>query len=109
MIGNGVVIHLPTLLLEIRSLEKVGIQVLNRMFISDRAHIVFDFHQICDVIGEKGLGEKKIGTTGRGIGPCYMTKIDRKGIRMGSLKNMDKFREEYMTLYRVVKLIFKGR
>lgn len=73
-----------------------------RLFVSDRAHIVFNFHQICDGINELNSGELKIGTTKRGIGPTYASKMERYGVRMGSLKYWDNFKEQYMRIFNIV-------
>lgn len=90
VIGNGVVIHIPTLLEEMKKMDDEAKQ---RIIISDKAHIVFDFHQWLDGKRETSLGKNKIGTTKKGIGPCYATKMSRNGIRMGDLRNMVYFRE----------------
>ena len=73
-----------------------------RLFVSDRAHIVFNFHQICDGINELNSGDMKIGTTKRGIGPTYASKMERYGVRMGSLRNWEHFKEQYMRIYNIV-------
>lgn len=99
IIGNGVVVHFPTLMEELKLLDSVGIEYKSRMKISSRAHVVFDFHQICDGISEKKLGTQKIGTTGKGIGPTYSTKINRCGVRCGSLLNFPVFEEKTRALY----------
>ena len=84
--GNGMVIHLPTLLNEIREIQaSFDKDVLDRIYISTRAHIVFDFHLDMDNIFEALRGGSKIGTTQKGIGPAYSTKTIRNGIRMGDL------------------------
>lgn len=98
VIGNGVVIHLPSFLKEIEGLTKSGINAEGRILLSDRAHIVFDFHQMVDGITEKGLGRHKIGTTKKGIGPAYASKISRNGIRIGDLKNFDFFEMRFRSL-----------
>ena len=74
-----------------------------RLFVSDRAHIVFNFHQICDGINELNSGDMKIGTTKRGIGPTYASKMERYGVRMGSLRNWEHFKEQYMRIYNIVR------
>ena len=79
VIGNGVVIDPETLIDEIDDLKKRGIKP--RILISDRANIIMPYHKILDGAEEKYLGNKKIGTTKRGIGPCYSDKVARKGIR----------------------------
>ena len=98
VIGNGVVIHLPSFLNELDSLEKSGINYKGRVLISDRAHIVFDFHQTVDGIAENKLGRNKIGTTKKGIGPAYASKISRNGIRVGDLQNFQFFAQRFRTL-----------
>jgi adenylosuccinate synthase len=88
IIGNGVVVDPFSLLDEIEGLRAKGITVSpENFFISDRAHVVIDYHKAIDIASENLKGSKKIGTTGRGIGPSYSTKIMRTGIRMGDLKN----------------------
>jgi adenylosuccinate synthase len=83
--GNGMVIHLPTLLTEIREIQNcLDKDILDRVFISTRAHLVFDFHLDMDHIFE-ALRGSKIGTTQKGIGPAYSTKTIRNGIRIGDL------------------------
>lgn len=77
----------------------------SRLFVSDRAHIVFNFHQICDGLNELNSGDLKIGTTKRGIGPTYASKMERYGVRMGALRNWDRFKEQYMRIYNIVRLV----
>jgi len=84
VLGSGLVIHLPTLLKEIETLEGHGITIVDRLHISKSAHIVFDYHKEIDGALEEGR-ENPIGTTKRGIGPAYMDKAARTGIRMGQL------------------------
>ena len=83
VIGNGVVIDPTALLEEIDLLVKNGIRVDGRLFISHNAHLIMPYHKLLDQISEGG--ETKIGTTGRGIGPCYIDKFARKGIRIVDL------------------------
>ncbi|MCW8824503.1 MAG: adenylosuccinate synthase [Ignavibacteriaceae bacterium] len=83
VIGNGVVIDPTALLEEINLLEKNGISVEGRLFISHNAHLIMPYHKLLDSISESGTS--KIGTTGRGIGPCYIDKFARKGIRIVDL------------------------
>lgn len=85
VIGNGVVIDPQALLDEITLLESHGINVNGRLFISQNAHLIMPYHKLLDSISESG--EQKIGTTGRGIGPCYIDKYARKGIRIVDLLN----------------------
>lgn len=83
VIGNGVVIDPEILIKEIDELTKRGIHP--KLMISDRAHIIMPYHKTLDSAKEEVLGGKKIGTTKRGIGPCYSDKISRNGIRAGDL------------------------
>ncbi|EDV24360.1 uncharacterized protein TRIADDRAFT_26635 [Trichoplax adhaerens] len=86
VIGNGVVIHLPGLFAEIEAIEKNGVQdCWSKLKISDRAHLVFDFHQEADGLLELEKGDSKIGTTKKGIGPAYSTKASRVGLRVCDL------------------------
>jgi adenylosuccinate synthase len=89
VIGNGVVIDPAALLDEIRMLEGVGIDVRSQLAISDRAHVIFPFHRMVEKLSEGRSGRVAIGTTSRGIGPCYEDKIGRRGIRMADLVNGD--------------------
>jgi len=98
VVGNGVVIHIPSYLQEIEDLTKSGIDAEGRILISDRAHIVFDFHQQVDGLIENKLGRNKIGTTKKGIGPAYASKISRNGIRIGDLQNFDFFEMRFREL-----------
>ncbi len=79
IIGNGVVIDPEILINEIENLTKRGIKP--KLYISDRANIIMPYHKILDGAEEQLLGDKKIGTTKRGIGPCYSDKVSRNGIR----------------------------
>ncbi|MED6184213.1 Adenylosuccinate synthetase 2, chloroplastic [Stylosanthes scabra] len=91
VIGNGVVVHLPGLFKEIDNLESNGVSCKGRILISDRAHLLFDFHQEVDGLREAELAKSFIGTTKRGIGPCYASKANRNGIRVSDLRHMDTF------------------
>lgn len=87
VLGNGMVIHLPTLLKEIREIESTfDKDIMNRIFISSRAHVVFDFHLEMDRVFDELRGSK-LGTTLKGIGPAYSTKTIRNGIRMADLSS----------------------
>ena len=83
VIGNGVVIDPQALLDEIDFLQKHGFNFNDRLFISHNAHIIMPYHKVIDSINESG--DNKVGSTGRGIGPCYIDKFDRKGIRVVDL------------------------
>lgn len=98
--GNGVVIHLPGLFDEIEKNVKKGLTGWeNRLVISDRAHLVFDFHQQVDGMQEAEKGGKSLGTTKKGIGPTYSSKATRNGIRVGDLLgDFESFAEKYNIL-----------
>ena len=96
VIGNGVVMDPISLLEEIDKLRGQGITVTpEQMRISDRAHVVMPYHRGLDQAREKSLGDGKIGTTGRGIGPTYADKIERKGFRLIDLDNPVLFAEKF--------------
>jgi len=98
VIGNGVVVHLPSFLNELDGLAASGINYEGRVKISDRAHLVFDFHQLVDGQLEHRLGRNKIGTTKKGIGPAYASKISRNGLRVGDLKDWEHFESRFRAL-----------
>lgn len=81
VIGNGVVFDPEGFLKEIKGLEEKGISV-ESIKVSDRAHVVFPYHKLLDKLAEEARGADKIGTTQKGIGPCYMDKVERSGIRV---------------------------
>ena len=84
--GNGVVVHLPGLFEELAKNEAKGLKEWQqRLIVSDRAHLVFDFHQQVDGLQEAEKGGKSLGTTKKGIGPAYSSKATRNGIRVGDL------------------------
>ncbi len=92
IIGNGVVVDLPTLFNEIDTLESRGISC-ERLKVSSLAHLIFPWHQAHDAISEFNLGENKIGTTLKGIGPAYADKARRVGIRVGDVRDPKRFSE----------------
>lgn len=100
VIGNGVVIHIPSLFEELSKNEAKGLQKLeHRLIISDRAHLVFDFHQAVDGMQEAEKGGKSLGTTKKGIGPAYSSKATRNGIRVGELLgDFDLFSEKFKSI-----------
>src|SRR5579864_6086975 len=85
VIGNGVVVDPQALLSEIDELVAHGIDAGSRVIISDKAHLILPYHRDLDLLSEARRGERKIGTTSRGIGPAYEDKIARRGIRVGDL------------------------
>ena len=90
VIGNGVVVDLPTLFSEIERLESRGISCA-KLKVSNQAHLIFPWHQSFDAISEGSLGENKIGTTLKGIGPAYADKARRIGIRAGECVDLAAF------------------
>ncbi|OXU29656.1 hypothetical protein TSAR_000825 [Trichomalopsis sarcophagae] len=108
VIGSGVVIHLPDLFKEIEENEARGLENWqDRLIISDRAHLVFDFHQQLDQLQELEKGTQSIGTTKKGIGPTYASKIARAGIRVGELvEDYGNFSEKFIALAASCKKIF---
>ena len=93
VIGNGVVVDPQALFAEIDELESAGIAVGDRLVISDKAHLILPYHRELDLLSEARRGERKIGTTSRGIGPAYEDKIARRGVRVGDLANPDSLAE----------------
>jgi len=95
VIGNGLVIDPAALLSEIDSLEAAGVPVTGNLFISNRAHVLFPVHRMMEKMSEGRPGRVSIGTTSRGIGPCYEDKTGRRGIRVADLLDRDFFRAQY--------------
>jgi len=93
IIGNGVVIDPIALMEEIKMLEQLGVDVKGRLFISHKAHLIMPYHKLLDQIRES-RSSKAIGTTGRGIGPAYIDKAQRTGIRIIDLLDRDVFADK---------------
>lgn len=93
VIGNGVVVDPEVLLEEIEGLESRGIDC-SRLLVSESAHVIAPYHRMIDKVTERFAGKKKIGTTGRGIGPAYADKINRVGIRIADLFHEDVLRDK---------------
>lgn len=98
VVGNGVVIHLPTLFEEIETLTGQGVNIEGRLLISDRAHLLFDLHKEIDGLREAELAGKQIGTTKRGIGPAYASKATRNGVRLVDLRDKEAFADKLRKL-----------
>jgi adenylosuccinate synthase len=96
VIGNGVVVDPRGLLAEMESLRQLGMD-LNRLFVSERAHVVMPYHFVLDRLEEESRGMERIGTVMRGIGPAYVDKYSRTGIRMADLLDVDQFRAKLAT------------
>lgn len=104
LIGSGVVVHVPAFFKELNDLEAKGLQnVRERIYISDRCHVVLDLHQKVDGLEEEELGGKSIGTTRKGIGPAYSTKAARSGIRISEVFNEVVFEAKVRELARASK------
>jgi adenylosuccinate synthase len=98
VIGNGVVLDPAALLEEMETLERAGIDVKKQLAISNRAHVIFPFHRIVEKMSEGRDDRVPIGTTSRGIGPCYEDKIGRRGIRIADLYEPEAFCAMYTLL-----------
>ena len=98
VIGNGLVIDPGALLAEIDTLEAAGVTVAGNLFISNRAHVLFPAHRMMEKMSEGRAGRISIGTTSRGIGPCYEDKIARRGVRIADLLDTEFFRGHYDSL-----------
>jgi len=95
VIGNGVVVDPAILIGEIEGLAKRDITLDNRLFISENAHAVLEYHKIEDRLREESLGKNKIGTTSRGIGPCYADKVGRSfAVRMADFRDLTALKEK---------------
>ncbi|WP_267740373.1 adenylosuccinate synthase [Myroides injenensis] len=97
IIGNGVVIDPVVFMKEIEGLEKFNIDIYNRLLISRKAHLILPTHRLLDAASEAAKGKAKIGSTLKGIGPTYMDKTGRNGLRVGDMELVD-FKERYRTL-----------
>ena len=107
IIGNGVVVDPHALFAEIEELARLGIEVGDRLLISEKAHLILPYHRELDVLSEARRGERKIGTTSRGIGPAYEDKIGRRGIRVCDLLDTralaDEVRENVSARNQIIK------
>ncbi|MSR82196.1 MAG: adenylosuccinate synthase [Candidatus Latescibacteria bacterium] len=94
VVGNGVVVDPEALLQEADELQTKGISTAGRLFISHHAHVVMPYHKLLDQLAEVGRGSDKIGTTGRGIGPCYRDKVERgQGVRVVDMLDPEHLRQ----------------
>jgi adenylosuccinate synthase len=105
VIGNGVVIDPAALLDEIAMLEKLGISVEKQLAVSNRAHVIFPMHRVVEKMSEARKDRTAIGTTSRGIGPCYEDKISRRGIRIADLIDTENFRAMFQVMVEDKKTI----
>ncbi|MCX7830875.1 MAG: adenylosuccinate synthetase, partial [Acidobacteria bacterium] len=109
IIGNGIVLDPEALICEMEKLKKSGIDLAG-LRISDRCHLLLPHHALIDKLREEFKGKGKIGTTGRGIGPCYESKYSREGIRAVFLKEKNKLAKAVLRLSelpnREIKLLY---
>jgi adenylosuccinate synthase len=104
LIGAGTVVHVPSFFKELAALEGKGLKnAANRVFISDRAHVCFDLHSVVDGLEEAKRGGRKVGTTGKGIGPCYSDKAARRGVRVGEILDEEVFERKLRNLESIYK------
>jgi adenylosuccinate synthase len=107
VIGNGVVVDPAALIEEMGTLEKAGIDVMKQLAISNRAHVIFPFHRIVEKMSEGREHRVPIGTTSRGIGPCYEDKTGRRGVRIADLYERESFCAMYASLAEDKQLLAK--
>ncbi|OGW23898.1 MAG: adenylosuccinate synthase [Nitrospirae bacterium GWC2_42_7] len=108
IIGNGVVVEPSALIKEIEELKERGAKVSNNLLLSKNAHLIMPYHVALDNASEKSLGKKNIGTTGRGIGPAYMDKMSRKGIRVADLLSPEILMEKLNSNLKHVNFLMKN-
>jgi len=108
VIGNGTVIDPEALLTEIDAIRKMGTELEGRLFVSETAHVILPYHKIWDQVHEASMGDQKIGTTGRGIGPAYVHKISRAGIRMMDLLDEEELRSRITATANEINISLKG-
>lgn len=113
VIGNGVVIDPKALFEEIDYLENLGVKVTpENLVISDRANVIMPYHKLLDALKEKARGKNDIGTTGKGIGPCYTDKVERSGIRVCDLIDNEVFKgklqESLSAKNDIITKVFEG-
>lgn len=97
IIGNGVVLDPKALFEEMEYLKELGVEITPKnLLISDRSQLIMPYHRVLDGIKERARGSKDIGTTGKGIGPCYTDKMERSGIRVCDLMHTEVFKEKLL-------------
>lgn len=104
IIGNGVVVSPKDLIKEMGQFEALE----GRLFVSDKAHLILSYHSLIDLAKEKLKGDNAIGTTGKGIGPCYTDKIARVGSRVGEILNPEKLAKKLSDYFLADKAIFEA-
>ncbi len=104
IIGNGVVVSAKALLKEMEQFDDLD----GRLLISDKAHLIFRYHEEIDQAKERLRGKNAIGTTGRGIGPAYSDKVSRQGHRIGELKDIEKLTQKILDYFKTNEAYFKA-
>lgn len=107
LIGNGVVVDPLVLREEVEMLESTGLDVRSRLKISEGAHVILSYHRLLDRAQESMRGAGKIGTTGRGIGGAYADKVARQGVRIGEMRDKDRFVDKVRQLDRYYRPLFE--
>ena len=107
-IGNGVVLSPPALLQEIDELAVAGVDVMSRLRISEACPLILPYHVAIDQARELALGVEKLGTTGRGIGPCYEEKVARRAIRLHDIYFPDRFKEKLVEVLDYHNFVLKN-
>lgn len=112
IIGSGVVLDPKAFLTEVKMLEDEGIPVRSNLFISNRAHLILPYHRAVENAAEAARGDKKIGTTSRGIGPAYEDKTGRRGVRVVDLLDPEALKEIIFTVTAekncLIQTLYKG-
>ncbi|MDO5576135.1 MAG: adenylosuccinate synthetase, partial [Fibrobacter sp.] len=108
VISNGVVFDAEQFLKEVDELAKQGVSIDGRVYISETAHLVLPYHKAQDNASEKAMGDGKIGTTGKGIGPAYADKTARNGIRVADLVDWDVFVKKFTMYLEQKKTLIKS-
>jgi adenylosuccinate synthase len=108
VIGNGVVVDLEALKQEIEALSEAGISCKGRLFVSNRCHLIFDYHRAVERTDEARRGARRIGTTHRGIGPAYEDKVGRRGVRICDLMTPEVLRSVLADNIREKELLYPG-
>jgi adenylosuccinate synthase len=108
VIGNGVVVDPQALVNEIDMLGKAGLDVAGRLFVSNRAHVIFPYHRQVEKAAEAARGASKIGTTSRGIGPSYEDKMARRGLRVADLIDPDRCKTKLEEAIREKTIIYRA-
>lgn len=108
VIGNGVVIDVKVLLEEIEMLTSAGFDLKDRLFISDRCHLIMPYHRLLDAAYEEARGSNKLGTTGRGIGPALADRVSYNGIRIYELLDFNLFTSKFKEQAMIKNILLKA-